>query len=88
MDSSRHLGKFFFSVGKGCFIFCQDYFLLGLDLITLFFQVVAHIYVQLGQVEKGQDLLRKATKVDSRDAQVIILSGACCYNCYCINMGI
>ncbi|KAI4376503.1 hypothetical protein MLD38_014256 [Melastoma candidum] len=34
--------------------------------------VVGHIYVQLGQVEKGQDLLRKATKVDSRDAQAYL----------------
>lgn len=35
-----------------------------------FWQAVGQIYIQLGQLEKAQELLRKATKVDSRDAQV------------------
>lgn len=33
-------------------------------------QALGHIYVQLGQTEKALELLRKAAKVDPRDAQV------------------
>ncbi|XP_065849180.1 protein CTR9 homolog [Euphorbia lathyris] len=35
-------------------------------------QVLAHIYVQLGQTEKAQEFLRKATKIDPRDAQAFL----------------
>ena len=33
-------------------------------------KAVGHIYVQLGQTEKALETLRKATKIDPRDAQV------------------
>ncbi|OWM74440.1 hypothetical protein CDL15_Pgr013344 [Punica granatum] len=32
-------------------------------------KVLGHIYLQLGQFEKGQEFMKKATKVDPRDAQ-------------------
>ncbi|XWS26610.1 hypothetical protein CRYUN_Cryun26dG0045500 [Craigia yunnanensis] len=32
-------------------------------------KALGHIYVQLGQVEKAQEFMRKATKIDPRDAQ-------------------
>ncbi|XP_030448357.1 protein CTR9 homolog isoform X1 [Syzygium oleosum] len=35
-------------------------------------RVLGHIYVQLGQIEKGQEFMRKATKVDPRDAQAFL----------------
>ncbi|RVX05414.1 Protein CTR9-like [Vitis vinifera] len=37
-------------------------------------KALGHIYVQLGQTEKAQEYLRKATKIDPRDAQVIVCS--------------
>ncbi|XP_028786901.1 protein CTR9 homolog isoform X1 [Neltuma alba] len=36
---------------------------------------VGHIYVQLGQADKGQEFLRKATKIDPRDAQAFLELG-------------
>ncbi|KAK4754413.1 hypothetical protein SAY87_002517 [Trapa incisa] len=35
-------------------------------------KVLGHIYVQLGQYEKGQEFMRKAIKVDPRDAQAFL----------------
>ncbi|KAH9801926.1 protein CTR9-like [Citrus sinensis] len=35
-------------------------------------KALGHIYVQLGQIEKAQELLRKAAKIDPRDAQAFI----------------
>ncbi|KAJ9168031.1 hypothetical protein P3X46_019607 [Hevea brasiliensis] len=35
-------------------------------------KVLGHIYVQLGQTEKSLELLRKATKIDPRDAQAFL----------------
>ncbi|KAF3439669.1 hypothetical protein FNV43_RR17947 [Rhamnella rubrinervis] len=35
-------------------------------------KVLGHIYVQLGQTEKAQDFMRKATKIDPRDAQAFL----------------
>ncbi|MCI13903.1 RNA polymerase-associated protein CTR9, partial [Trifolium medium] len=34
---------------------------------------LAYIYVQLGQTDKGHEFIRKATKIDPRDAQVKLL---------------
>ncbi|KAF7836807.1 protein CTR9-like protein [Senna tora] len=36
---------------------------------------VGHIYVQLGQTDKGQEYMRKATKIDPRDAQAFLELG-------------
>ncbi|KAH9763261.1 protein CTR9-like [Citrus sinensis] len=36
-------------------------------------KALGHIYVQLGQIEKAQELLRKAAKIDPRDAQVAFI---------------
>ncbi|KAJ1437134.1 Tetratricopeptide-like helical domain superfamily [Sesbania bispinosa] len=36
---------------------------------------LGHIYVQLGQTDKGQDFIRKATKIDPRDAQAFLELG-------------
>ncbi|XP_031267897.1 protein CTR9 homolog isoform X2 [Pistacia vera] len=38
-------------------------------------KALGHIYVQLGQVEKAQELMRKAAKIDPRDAQAFIDMG-------------
>ncbi|KAL1363930.1 protein CTR9 homolog [Arachis hypogaea] len=38
-------------------------------------KALAHIYVQLGQTDKGQDFIRKATKIDPRDAQAFLELG-------------
>ncbi|KAF9599832.1 hypothetical protein IFM89_001778 [Coptis chinensis] len=38
-------------------------------------RVVGHIYVQLGQTEKALDVLRKATRIDPRDAQAFLELG-------------
>lgn len=38
-------------------------------------KVVGHIYVQLGQTEKALEVLRKATRVDPRDAQAFLELG-------------
>ncbi|KAF8401080.1 hypothetical protein HHK36_014383 [Tetracentron sinense] len=38
-------------------------------------KAVGHIYVQLGQTEKALELLRKATKIDPRDAQAFLELG-------------
>lgn len=35
-------------------------------------KVLGHIYVQLGQTEKAQEFLRKAAKIDPRDAQAFL----------------
>ncbi|XP_022729017.1 protein CTR9 homolog isoform X2 [Durio zibethinus] len=35
-------------------------------------KALGHIYVQLGQVEKAQEFMRKATKIDPRDAQAFL----------------
>ncbi|KAF5748435.1 hypothetical protein HS088_TW04G00389 [Tripterygium wilfordii] len=35
-------------------------------------KVLAHIYDQLGQIEKAREFLRRATKVDPRDAQAFL----------------
>eukprot|EP00257_Ricinus_communis_P015120 XP_015572970.1 protein CTR9 homolog [Ricinus communis] len=35
-------------------------------------KVLGHIYAQLGQTEKAQEYLRKATKIDPRDAQAFL----------------
>ncbi|XP_022966619.1 protein CTR9 homolog isoform X1 [Cucurbita maxima] len=35
-------------------------------------KVLGHIYVQLGQADKAQETLRKATKIDPRDAQAFL----------------
>ncbi|MED6194834.1 Protein CTR9 [Stylosanthes scabra] len=38
-------------------------------------KALAHIYVQLGQTDKGQEFIRKATKIDPRDAQAFLELG-------------
>ncbi|KAH1209488.1 Protein CTR9 [Glycine max] len=38
-------------------------------------KALGHIYVQLGQTDKGQDFIRKATKIDPRDAQAFLELG-------------
>ncbi|KAL2327259.1 hypothetical protein Fmac_020686 [Flemingia macrophylla] len=38
-------------------------------------KALGHIYVQLGQTDKGQDFIRRATKIDSRDAQAFLELG-------------
>ncbi|QCE13561.1 RNA polymerase-associated protein CTR9 [Vigna unguiculata] len=38
-------------------------------------KALAHIYVQLGQTDKGQDFIRRATKIDPRDAQAFLELG-------------
>ncbi|XP_014492639.1 protein CTR9 homolog [Vigna radiata var. radiata] len=38
-------------------------------------KALGHIYVQLGQIDKGQDFIRRATKIDPLDAQVVVESG-------------
>uniref|UniRef100_A0A2P2LK54 Protein CTR9 homolog n=1 Tax=Rhizophora mucronata TaxID=61149 RepID=A0A2P2LK54_RHIMU len=40
-------------------------------------KVISHIYAQLGLTDKAQELLRKATKIDPRDAQVIKTGANC-----------
>ncbi|GLT74284.1 hypothetical protein SLA2020_460900 [Shorea laevis] len=35
-------------------------------------KALGHIYVQLGQTEKAQEFMRKATKIDPRDAQAFL----------------
>ncbi|KAJ8767463.1 hypothetical protein K2173_017507 [Erythroxylum novogranatense] len=35
-------------------------------------KVIGHIYAQIGQNDKAQELLRKATKIDPRDAQAFL----------------
>ncbi|KAL5572369.1 hypothetical protein UlMin_021966 [Ulmus minor] len=35
-------------------------------------KVLGHIYLQLGQTEKAQEFMRKATKIDPRDAQAFL----------------
>ncbi|KAK8523258.1 hypothetical protein V6N13_113206 [Hibiscus sabdariffa] len=35
-------------------------------------KALGHIYVQLGQVEKAQEFMRKASKIDPRDAQAFL----------------
>ncbi|PPR86876.1 hypothetical protein GOBAR_AA33811 [Gossypium barbadense] len=35
-------------------------------------KALGHIYVQLGQVDKAQEFMRKATKIDPRDAQAFL----------------
>ncbi|KAI4335229.1 hypothetical protein L6164_013895 [Bauhinia variegata] len=38
-------------------------------------KVLGHIYVQLGQIDKGMEFMRKATKIDPRDAQAFLELG-------------
>ncbi|KAE9604674.1 putative RNA polymerase-associated protein Ctr9 [Lupinus albus] len=38
-------------------------------------KALGHIYVHLGQTDKGQDFIRKATKIDPRDAQAFLELG-------------
>ncbi|CAJ1975761.1 unnamed protein product [Sphenostylis stenocarpa] len=38
-------------------------------------KALGHIYVQLGQTDKGQDFIRRATKIDPRDAQAFLELG-------------
>ncbi|XP_061352499.1 protein CTR9 homolog isoform X1 [Gastrolobium bilobum] len=38
-------------------------------------KALGHIYVQLGQMDKGQEFIRKATKIDPRDAQAFLELG-------------
>lgn len=38
-------------------------------------KALGHIYVQLGQTDKAQDFLRRATKIDPRDAQAFLELG-------------
>lgn len=38
-------------------------------------KALGHIYVQLGQNEKGQEFMRKATKIDPRDSQAFLELG-------------
>ncbi|GAV72784.1 TPR_1 domain-containing protein/TPR_11 domain-containing protein/TPR_12 domain-containing protein [Cephalotus follicularis] len=35
-------------------------------------KILGHIYVQLGQIDKGQEFMRKAIKIDPRDAQAFL----------------
>jgi hypothetical protein len=52
------------------------YWVLFLPYFCVFclsLQALAYIYVQLGQTDKGHEFIRKATKIDPRDAQVKLL---------------
>ncbi|KAI4344590.1 hypothetical protein L6164_011798 [Bauhinia variegata] len=43
--------------------------------LSNFEKVLGHIYIQLGQTDKGLEFMRKATKIDSRDAQAFLELG-------------